>query len=175
MGVQATVYRVRQFVNALLARVSPDDLREADEVLPPGARKVFRRMGVPDQRHSLAVMRTLRRQGHTENELLSAALLHDAGKSAAWLTPLHRTIIVLCKRCTPGVLAWLASGEPNGWRKPFVIHRQHPEISAQWAAGARCSALTVSLIRRHQEPLRHEPQNEEERLLVALQRADGIN
>ena len=44
-------------------------------------------MSVSDQRHSLNVMRTLRRQGHTEPDLLAAALLHDVGKSAAWLTP----------------------------------------------------------------------------------------
>jgi HD domain len=171
----SATYRVRQFVSALSARVSPDDLREADEVLPPDAQKLFRRMNVPDQRHSLNVMRTLRQQGHTEPDLLAAALLHDVAKSAAWITPLHRTIIVLSKRFTPGLLAWLTSGEPRGWRRPFVIHRRHTEISAEWAAQAGCSALAVALIRRHQEPLRCAPLDEEERLLVALQRADQVN
>ena len=41
VGVRATLYRVRQFVSALLARVSPDDLREADEVLPPDAKNSY--------------------------------------------------------------------------------------------------------------------------------------
>jgi len=172
--VSAT-YRVRQFASALLARVSPDDLREADEVLPSDAQKLFRRMSVSDQRHSLNVMRTLRRQGHTEPDALAAALLHDAGKSATRLYPWHRAIIVLSTRFAPSVLAWLTRGEPRGWRRPFVIHRQHTEIGAEWAAQAGCSPLTVSLIRRHQEPLRRAPQDEEERLLVALQRADGVN
>jgi hypothetical protein len=176
MAVSA-FHRVRQFLSALLARVSPDDLREADSVLPPGAQKLFRKMSLPDQRHSIAVMRTLRRRGHAEPELLAAALLHDVGKSAAWLTPVHRTVIVLSKRFAPPVLAWLTSGEPRreAWRKPFIIHLRHPDLGAQWAAEAGCSALTVSLIRRHQTPLRHEPQNKEERLLAALQQADGIN
>jgi len=172
--VSAT-YRVRQFASALLARVSPDDLREADEVLPPDAQKLLRRMSVSDQRHSLNVMRTLRRQGHTEPDVLAAALLHDVGKSAAWIPPWYRAIIVLTQRFAPGVLAWLTRGEPRGWRRPFVVHRQHTEIGAEWAAQAGCSALTVSLIRRHQEPLRCAPQDEQERLLVALQRADGVN
>ena len=175
MTLQIALYRVRQFASALLAHVSPDDLREADEVLAPDAQKLFRRMSVSDQRHSLNVMRTLRRQGYTEPKFLAAALLHDVGKSAAWIAPWHRAIMVLTKRFAPGMLAWLASGEPRGWRRPFVIHRQHTEIGAEWAAQAGCSALTVSLIRRHQEPLRHAPQDEEERLLVALQRADGVN
>jgi hypothetical protein len=173
--LQIALYRVRQFANALLARVSPDDLREADEVLPLDAQRLFRRMSDSDQRHSLNVMRTLRRQGHTEPDVLAAALLHDVGKSATWIALWHRAIMVLTKRFAPGTLAWLIGGEPRGWRRPFVIHRQHSEIGAEWAAQAGCSPLTVSLIRRHQEPLRHAPQDEEERLLVALQRADGVN
>jgi hypothetical protein len=177
VGLRATIYRVRQFVNAVLARVSPDELREAGEVLPPGAQELFRKMSAPDQRHSLNVMRTLRCAGHARADLLAAALLHDAGKSAAKIYPWHRAIIVLSKRFAPGLLAWLTGGEPRreAWRKPFVVHRAHPEIGADWAARAGCSSLTVSLIRRHQEPLRRAPQNEEEQLLVALQRADGIN
>jgi hypothetical protein len=170
-------YRVRQFFSALLARVSPDDLCQVDAILPPGAQGLFRKMSLPDQRHSLNVMDTLSRQGHTETGLLAAALLHDVGKSAAWITPVHRTIIVLTRRFAPVILAWLSHGEPRrgAWRKPFVIHRQHPEISAQWAAQAGCSALTVWLIRRHQEPLLHAPQSEQERLLRVLQQADGVN
>jgi hypothetical protein len=173
-AVSAT-YRVRQFASALLARVSPDDLLEADEVLPPDAQKLFRRMSASDQRHSLNVMRTLRRQGHTEPGLLEAALLHDVGKSAARIYPWHRAIIVLSAHFAPGLLAGLVSGEQRGWRRPFVVHRQHTEIGAEWVAQAGCSPLTVSLIRRHQEPLRCAPQDEEERLLVALQVADGAN
>jgi hypothetical protein len=173
--LQATAYRVRQFARALLARVSLDDLREADQILPPDAQKLFRRMSVSDQHHSLNVMRTLRRQGHTEPDVLAAALLHDVGKSAVWIPPWHRAIVVLTQRFAPTVLAWLTRGEPRGWRRPFVVHRQHTEIGAEWAAQAGCSTLTVLLIRQHQEPLHRIPQNEQERLLVALQHADGIN
>jgi len=117
----------------------------------------------------------LRRAGNTEADLLAAALLHDVGKSAAQIHSWHHATIVLSKRFAPGLLARLTSGEPRGLRRPFVIHRQHMEIGASWAAQAGCSPLTVSLIRRHQEPLRRAPQNEEERLLAALQQADGVN
>jgi putative nucleotidyltransferase with HDIG domain len=173
--IVAAVYRVRQFVSALLARVSPEEWREAVELLPTGAQGLFHKMSIPDQRHSLNVMRTLRRAGHSEADLLAAALLHDVGKSAAQIHSWHRAIIVLSKRFAPGLLAWLTHGEPHGVRRPFVIHRQHMEIGAQWAEQAGCSPLTVSLIRRHQELLHREPVGDEERLLVALQHADGIN
>jgi hypothetical protein len=175
VSLLAAIYRVRQFVSALLARVSPKDLREAEDVLPTPARELYRRMSIPDQRHALNVMRTLRDEGHTEPDLLAAALLHDAGKSAARIHSWRRAIIVLSKRFAPGVLVWLTSGEPRGWRKPFVIHRQHAELGAEWATQAGCSALTVSLIRRHQESLHRAPRDEEEQLLIALQRADGSN
>jgi hypothetical protein len=175
VSLPAAIYRVRQFVSALLARVSPKDLREADEILPPPARDLYHRMSVPDQRHALNVMQTLRRKGYTEPDLLAAALLHDVGKSAARIHSWHRAIIVLSKRFAPGGLAWLTRGEPRGWRRPFVIHRQHAELGAEWAAQAGCSALTVSLIRRHQEAPGHEPSNEEELVLTALQRADNAN
>jgi hypothetical protein len=177
VGQPAALYRVRQFFNALLARVSPDDLRQVDAILPSGAQGLFRKMSVSDQRHGLNVLHMLLQEGHTERDLLAAALLHDAGKSAAWVTPVHRTIIVLTRHFVPGVLAWLSRGEPRraAWRHPFVIHQQHPEIGAQWAAQAGCSAMTVALIRRHQEPLRRTPQDLEEEWLVALQQADGIN
>ncbi len=175
VGLQAALYRVHQFVSAWQARVSPKELCEVDELLPPGAQSLFHQMSVADQRHSLNVMHALRHTGHTQADLLAAALLHDVGKSAAQIHSWHRAIIVLGKRFAPGLLAWLTHGEPRGWRRAFVIHRQHMEIGAQWAAQAGCSALTVSLIRRHQEPLRREPVGDEERLLIALQHADGIN
>lgn len=163
------VYRVRQFFSSLLARVSEQDLREADAHLPPGARKLFRRMSAADQRHALAVMRSLR-QGSPA--LLAAALLHDVGKSAAWLTPVHRTVIVLAQRFWPAAWDWLAREPAASWRRPFAIHRRHPELGAQWAEQAGCDVLSVTLIRRHQEPLVSQPRNEMERLLAELQYAD---
>ena len=174
MAVSA-FYRVRQFFRALLARVSPGDLREVNAVLPPDAHKLFRAMRLSDQQHSIEVMRTLRRRGHVEQDLLAAALLHDVGKSAAWLTPVHRALIVLSRRLAPPALAWLTRGSPRGWRKPFIIHLRHPDLGAQWAEQAGCSLLTVRLIRRHQEPLHGKPVNQEEQWLAALQQADGIN
>ncbi len=173
--VVSAAYRVRQFVEALLARVSADELQQADAVLPPGARRLFRQMAVPDQRHALNVMRTLRRQGYAQPELLAAALLHDAGKSATRIQPWHRAIIVLSKHWAPGLLAWLSKGEPQGWRKPFVIQKLHPEIGAQWAARAGCEPSTVELIRRHQESRAPAPLDREGELLAALQHADNWN
>ena len=173
------MYRVRQFFGALTARTDKQDEQTLTPVLTLSQQDLFRRMPTNDQRHSLNVCRTLRQAGHTEGTpegkaLLAAALLHDVGKSQGRIWLWHRVAIVLLERWAPRALDRLSSGKPQGWRQGFVVHRQHPEVGAQWAERAGCSPLTVTLIRRHQEPL-DETLCEENQLLAALQQADGMN
>jgi hypothetical protein len=156
-------------LSALSARVADADLAEADAHLPPGARSLFRRTPHDGQAHALRVLRELKRAGEAHPSLLAAALLHDAGKSAARITPLIRSLFVVFKRLAPGRLQKL---EAVGWRKPFVALRDHPSIGATWAREAGCDPMTVSLIARHQEKLDVAVLNEEARLLKALQEAD---
>ncbi|HEY67366.1 MAG: hypothetical protein DRI79_06040 [Chloroflexi bacterium] len=167
-------YRVWQFLRALTARVSQEELEEAIYILTPEAQALFRRQAVQDQRHALAVYYTLRRAGHTNPQLLAAALLHDVGKAAARLPAWQRAVIVLLEHFAPRLLARLSRGEPRGWRRPFVIYARHSEVGARWAQEAGCSPLTVALIRRHQDRLAS-CQTEEEQLLAALQAADNLN
>ena len=191
--VRTVRYRVGQFLRALAAEVPEEEVEQAMRILPPQARRLFRRQAVQDQRHALAVYHTLRQAGHKNPQLLAAALLHDAGKAAARLPAWQRAVIVLLGRFTPRLLAWLSQGEPQGcalslpkgpalslpkgWRRPFIVHTRHPQAGARWAEEAGCSPLTVALIRRHQDqstgcsPLTVE----EDQLLAALQAADSLN
>jgi hypothetical protein len=118
------------------------------------------------------VLRDLKRAGETHPSLLAAALLHDAGKSTARVTPLARSVFVVIKRLAPGRLNRLAS---TGWRKPLVALRDHPRVGAEWAREAGCDALTVALIERHQERVARGSPSEEDRLLSALQAVDDRN
>mgnify|MGYP000306511729 CR=1 FL=1 len=172
--VKAIAYRTGQFLRALTARVSREEVTEALRLLTPEARALFHCQSIPDRRHGLAVYRMLLRAGYTNQHLLTAALLHDVGKAAAGLSVWHRVIIVLLRRFAPRLWACLSKGEPQGWRRPFIIHARHAEIGAQWAQEAGCSPLTVALIRRHQDLLT-ECQTEEDRLLAALQAADNAD
>ena len=165
-------YRIRQLLAALTVRVSEADLAEADACLPPDARSLFRRMPLDGQAHALRVMRDLVRAGHTHSSLLAAALLHDAGKSAARITPLTRSIFVVVERVAPRRLACWPS---TGWRRPFAALRDHPRVGAEWARAAGCDELTVSLIARHQENLSSAVAGEEDRLLKLLQEFDDRN
>ena len=150
-------YRVAQFFRALTARVDEQDLNAALHILPPPARTLFRRQARQDQRHALDVYHALQRAGHTQKDLLAAALLHDVGKAdtrhPAWL----RAIIVLLKRFAPRLWDQLSQGAPRGWRRTFIMHAQHAARGAQSAQAAGCSARTVDLIARHEE---HHPVKE---------------
>jgi hypothetical protein len=75
---------------------------------------------------------------------------------------------------------WASSNPtPNpaqGWRYALYVQREHPAIGAAWAAEAGCSPLSCWLIAQHQKPLAAiEGNDEERRLLMALQQADEDN
>lgn len=165
-------YRVRQFFAALTAPLIREDVDVVAQVLTPAQQALFRRMSAPDRRHALRVYQMLTAQGPQPQDLLVAALLHDVGKAAGPPPLWVRVAVVLLERWAPHWLDRLGEGEPRGWRRPFVLYRQHAEIGAEWAARAGCSPLTVALIRCHHEPLGL-LQDEEDHLLALLQEADG--
>jgi hypothetical protein len=196
------LYRVYQFFAALKATLPPwaggvwGGLTTEDETLVTSALKT------PGQQQLFA--RTLQAAGYHQTTLMQAALLHDVGKSMGQPL-LHRVLIVLFEAFWPTGLAWLSGksasqSRQNGtkyaigntsetsqfsfhpsiqkvgwWRRPFVIHAQHPMIGATWAEEAACEPLVVRLIARHQEILGAKPISEEEKLLAALQWADNLN
>lgn len=174
--VKAVRYRVEQFLRALTARhaISEQRIEQAAQILTSEARALFARQAPQDQRHALAIYETLCQDGHTHQDLLAAALLHDVGKAAARLPAWQRGIFVLAERFVPGVLDHATRGQTGSWWRPLADYAGHAEIGARWAREAGCSPLTVALIRRHEE----QPetcQTEEDRLLVTLQAADCAN
>jgi putative nucleotidyltransferase with HDIG domain len=151
-------------------------------------------MATQDQRHSLDVYSTLQQGGHTNRHLLTAALLHDVGKSVTRLYHWQRAIIVLLDRLAPRLSAYLSRsdglpdhvpsplenrtpGWPRGWRRAFIANAHHAEIGARWAQETGCSPQTVSLIRRHQDKLEKASSSasEYDHLLAELQKADNLN
>ncbi len=172
-------YRFRQFWWAITARIQEEDRALVARILPPGAQALFWRMAPGDQRHSLAVLRTLLAWGETHPALLQAALLHDVGKAASPLAPWERALIVLGKALGPWPRRLGCSRWPilRCWIRRVRRYQAHPEIGAAWALEVGCDPLTVALIRRHQDPL-DLPRPEEDletRLLRRLQQADRIN
>lgn len=91
-------YRTRQFWNAL-----PGSRRWVEtEVLLPYLSSsqvvLFRRMQPSEQTHAYQMFKRLNASGRTDPDLLSAALLHDVGKTLYPLSLIDRVVIVLGKR-----------------------------------------------------------------------------
>ena len=172
----SALYRVQQFVRASRAwfRSGDGDVEFAARYLPPAALDLFQAMPRYDQQHALNVCHTLDRQGHVDNDLLAAALLHDAGKSVAQGASVglwHRVAVVLIRIFWPSLLDRLAKDERQSWRRPFYVQVHHAAIGAETARQAGCSEITVGLIRRHEDA----PDQTLDPLLAALQAADSEN
>jgi hypothetical protein len=129
------------------ARLTAVDIAEANSHLSPTGQALFAMLSPMDQRHSLAVLRDLRRVGYTSPILLEAALLHDIGKTVARITIWHRVLFVLINRLSPSLLRKLANGRvKRGWRWSLYILLHHEEMGAELAAAAGCTTEVVDLI-----------------------------
>jgi putative nucleotidyltransferase with HDIG domain len=169
------VARLRQGVLALVAWARPVDDASAAVILPSPLLTLFRQMPRREQQHALEVLATLRRNGGTHLTLLMAGLLHDVGKTRAPLTVWERVLIVVVEAASPSRAEVWSAGELRGWRRPFVVRRQHAAWGAEMVAAAGGDTLLIDLVRRHQDKLPTPPQTEADHLLVALQAADNAN
>lgn len=169
-------YRVQQFIRATGASIRRREVEETllSRYLPPQAASLFRAMPRYDQQHALNVFYTLQQGGHDNADLLAAALLHDVGKSVPrsdrsrlW----HRVAAVLMRAVRPGLLEQIGRDEPGSWRRPFYLQRNHAALGAKLAQQANCSAITIELIRCHEDV----PEQAHDPLLAALQAADSMN
>ena len=171
-------YRAKQFFGRLRPHISNDDRELVASVFGENMRALalFGRMTAGDQQHAIAVLRSALKQSNAHIALQQAALLHDVGKALG--QPLiHRVVIVLLKAFWPKGLYQLSQTDLScaAWRRPFVVHAQHPQIGAIWAQQAGCNDMAVLLIEHHQEPPSGQPKTQIERLHSILYEADEAN
>ncbi len=170
-------YRARQFYRALTARPLGATERQAvSTLLSPAQQSLFQQMRTRDQRHSFQVMCTLVERGQSDPDLLTAALLHDVGKSRYPLILWEQPVVVLIRNFRPNTAVQWGNGAPRGWKRPFVVYQRHAEWGAEMAAAAGSSPLVVELIRYHQSKLDDvDMESERLKLLQFLQAADSAN
>ena len=169
-------YRLWQFWQIVTAAPLDKSARaELSAILSAKEMALFDQFSFNDQWHSYRVMKMLQEAGHTQPELLVAALLHDVGKTEIPLTIWERSLIVLASIFLPRQTAVWGQGEPVGWKRPFVVKMQHPIWSAKLAAAAGSNPQAIWLMRRHQDVIPPDDPSPEARLLRLLQWADDQN
>lgn len=168
-------YRASQFLRALNARPDPEIQALAEMHLPLSLRELFREQLPSDMAHSLRVYETLLSRGASHPDLLSAALLHDVGKTLHPLRIWERGLVVLGGWLLPSSALRWGEGRPMGWRRPFVVAVQHPVWGAEMVQRRGGTELLANIIRRHQSHIPESAASEEDRLIRCLQEADGRN
>jgi hypothetical protein len=142
-------YRVRQFGGALRPRLADSERDEAEAVLGDRLIQAFDSMPLRDRRHCFDVYQTLKRNGSSDPDLLTAALLHDAGKGSpagARIRLWHRVAYVLLAAGDPRALTRLADG-----RGGLAALHHHSERGARLAQELGASPAVVDLIAHHED------------------------
>ena len=169
-------YRVTQLWWNITAEPLPDPVRrEIDAVLSSAEKDLFFMFQESDQWHAHRVYSLLQQAGQTQPDLLAAAFLHDVGKTRVNLSVWDRMLTVIADRLMPAKAISWGQGDLNSWKRPFVVRYHHAQWGAEMAQSAGSSALTISLIRRHQDTMPAASQSFEDELLRFLQWADGLN
>jgi putative nucleotidyltransferase with HDIG domain len=170
LGIRYRAWQTWQFLTAAPLNATAWSTIEAQ--LTPAELLLFQAYRPSDRRHAYRVMCALQKAGHHEPALLTAALLHDVGKTRLPLSIGERVLVVLGWKLLPGRAAEWSKGNPAGWQRAFVIKARHAEWGAEMAAQAGSHPQVVDLIRRHQEPLSSETAGKGAQLLRLLQWAD---
>ncbi len=114
------------------------------EWLTPVQLALFDGMPVADRRHGLDVVAALRVAGVSDEDVLLAGLLHDAGKGRS-IRLWHRVAWSLGELLGPWVHA--AAGRLPGGEDAMARLRDHDVRSAELARAAGCSERTATFIR----------------------------
>jgi hypothetical protein len=165
-------YRFRQGLNVLGSLLRPVDDALAADILAPDLYALYRRMRRSERQHSLRVLHALMADGHTQPDLLAAALLHDVGKACGRFSLPEKVLVVLVRAVAPGRVQQWGRVNARWWQWPFAVSMQHPAWGADMAAHAGAPPLVVELIRRHADALPQPPETETDRLLSWLQAVD---
>ena len=98
----------------------------------------------------MKVLNRLVSDGLSDDDLLKAALLHDAGKSLASTSLFVRVARVLLGRLWPaGWLRLSTRCDENHWRYPFYVLAHHAELGAELVRQSGAGPRVVEIVRNH--------------------------
>lgn len=168
--------RVRQFVQAMTAKVTEADRKYVACWLNEREQKLFYDLSIPDQCHALRVARTMEELmcGTDCDERLArrVGLLHDIGRKKRDMSTSGKVISVLMRTAFPRhSRGW---GRKNrysrGIRHMLYIHYEHPRIGAEMLMAIGCAQEAEIVLKHHEAPTAGEPSE-----LRLLRIADELN
>lgn len=150
------IYRVLQFIRAMFPHIDPKDVEWALKQLSPEASNLFLQQSPPDQRHAIDVAKSIIKARSPISiddfkNLVTAALLHDCGKSVIFLHLWHRVFIVLIQK-TPNTLKERLENGHIIVSLPLKVDKRHALWGAQLTEQAGLNPEICQLIREHHNP-----------------------
>lgn len=108
-------YRIKQFINAITAKMTKEDLIFIDKYLNDAEKELFNELSVYDKKHCINVAKHIQKEitkekfekenkKFTYDNLIKTALLHDIGKTYKSLNLMDKSILVLLDKFTKGSL-----------------------------------------------------------------------
>lgn len=167
--MHGALYRARQFFRGFRTTLRPDEVTAVRATLSETETSLFLAMDARDRRQAVDMMRWLEAHTRPSDELLAAALLHDAGKGA--LTVWDRVAFVVLEAWSPGLLDRLATEGSSRWRGVLWTLRHHARLGAELLIDAGTRPRVAELVARHADAIDPASQSDEE--LAWLIAADG--
>lgn len=122
------MYRIKQFLWAITSKIRPIDYNLLNRYLTKKEKKLFKRLKISEQQHSIRVCnKALERSLHKnidKNKLAKIALLHDVGKSEKSLNIVDKSILTILDKITKGNLKRINN-------KKIDIYYNHAEKSVK--------------------------------------------
>jgi len=149
-------YRVNQFILAIFPHIDPSEINWALDHLSPEAAELFLRQSLPEQRHAINVVKSILKAKlpisfDDFQNLITAALLHDCGKSIASIRLWQRVYIVLMRKMPQSLLTHLAKGH-SIFAFSMKIDVRHALWGESLAKKAGLNSVVCLLIREHHTP-----------------------
>jgi len=149
-------YRLNQFILAIFPHIDPSEINWALDHLSPEAAELFLQQSLPEQRHAINVAKSILNANppisfEDLQNLITAALLHDCGKSIVSIRLWQRVYIVLMQKMPQSLRSRLEKGH-SIFAFSLKIDVRHALWGESLAKKAGLNSFVCLLIREHHTP-----------------------